>query len=121
MSLRHRIERDLAVTLEGEFGLPVVLISPNGIEQELVGQVLYDTMRIDPDTGATIVINQPVVTLRRSSLIRIPISGERWAVKIPATPLEGAALETYFLEQPTEDGRSMGFIRLYLTKVVQSV
>ena len=114
MCIRDRA--DLEFSLEGEWGLPVELVSPAGFEYTgLTGQVLYDTVREDPATGAQYVDHNPVVTLRVSSLDRVPVSGESWAVRIPTTPSTTDSLVTYYLERASEDGRSIGFIRLYLT------
>jgi hypothetical protein len=122
LNLRVQIEEDLATTLESadDFGLPVILISPDGEIQEVNGQILYDTQKIDPETGLDMIVHKPVVTLRRSSLTRIPAGGERWGVRIPETPDPNAEKVLHMLEQAPEDGRSIGFIRLYLTKAVQA-
>jgi hypothetical protein len=131
MNLRAQIETDLEQTLEDPngFGLPVVLVAPDGTvydksandpDVDLCGQVLYDSKRVDPETGLDIIIHQPVVTLRRSSLTRVPVAGEKWAVKIPITPNPDADKVTHALERAPEDGGSIGFLRLYLTKAVQA-
>jgi hypothetical protein len=121
VNLREQVEADLAASLENpdDFGLPVVLISPDGEVQELYGQIVYDTKRFDPETGMDIVIHQPVVTLRRSSLARVPQAREKWAVRIPELPSLTAAKTTHAIERAPEGGKSIGFIRLYLTKAVQ--
>lgn len=128
MGLRAEIEEDLAETLEDDYGLAVVLTSPDGVRYsksahdataDLVGQVLYD--HIDQDgEGNQIIDHNPVVTLRRSSLTRVPLPGEKWAVEIPIDPTATATRETFLLERASEDGRSIGFIRLYLRKAEQS-
>ena len=123
MNLRERTEQDLAYSLEGDWALPVTLISPDGETQaDIGGQVLYDTVRVNPDTGEDMVVNKPVVSLRRSSLDRVPVEGEKWIVKIPLDPRTDAALADFMLDptRPPEGGRSIGFIRLYLRKVIQS-
>lgn len=129
INLREQIEADLLETLEGEFGLPVVLIDPDGVtydksandpENDLVGQVLYDTMIENPETGQDIIVHKPVVTLRRSSLGRVPVSGEKWVVKIPIVPQYDAEKVTFSLERPAEEGGAIGFIRLYLMEIEQS-
>jgi hypothetical protein len=111
------------------YGLPVELIAPGGTKQTnsandpdnlLAGQVLYDTRAEEPETGAEIVVHKPVVTLRRSSLDRVPADGENWTVRIPETPIDGAPMVDFALERPSEDGGAIGFIRLYLMRVVQS-
>ncbi len=122
MDLRAQIETDLGDTLEGDFGLPVTLISPAGESVTVRGQVAYDTREYDPITGAEMIIDLPVVTVRRSSLSTIPADGEIWAVKIPSTPSVTGTLETYVLsDRPIKHGRSYGWITLYLTKAEQSV
>ena len=129
MSLRETIELDLRTTLEGDFGLPVILVSPSGTSitksiadgTVLMGQILYDTFVESLETGAQMVVHKPVVTLRRSALAAIPNPEfEKWGCKIPTTPSSTAATTTFIIERVAEDGGSIGFIRLYLTKAVQS-
>lgn len=126
MNLRERIEEALARTLEGEFALPVILISPDGETQDkladetpLRGQIIYGLARLNPETGEDVVVDNEVVVLRRSSLTRIPKAGENWIVKIPETPSTTAAMVHRSLSatRPPEGGRSIGFIRLYLQEV----
>ena len=128
-NLRDLGEHYLGVHLEGVFKMPVVLTDPDGEildtsendGEALGGQVLYDTVRQNPETGDPLVSENPIVTLRRSSLKRVPISGETWGVKIPGSPKEGAALVDYVID-PTrslEGGKTFGFIRLYLRKAEQ--
>ena len=129
VNLREQAEQDLEQTLEGDWGLPVVLIDPEGVVYDksandetlpLVGQVLYGKKEFNPDTGTEVYINTPIVTLRVSSLARVPQNGEKWAVKIPTTPSTTADLVTFiFDERPLEGGTSIGFIRLYLQKAEQ--
>lgn len=115
-------------TLESEWKMPVELTSPDGVQQlysknnpsELLGgQVLYSSRRENPETGETIVVNQPVVTLRVSSLVRIPKAGEKWYIKIP-TGIEPNASKQSFVFTPDrspENGTDMGFIKLYLQRI----
>lgn len=124
-NLRETIEEGLATTLEDPsgFGLPILLVDPDGDEHgPYEGQIVYGTRRVDPMTGIEVVTKDPVVTLRRSSLGRVPAASEknRWAVKIPTTPSRTASTTTFGLGRPPEDGGSIGFIRLYLTKTEQS-
>jgi len=129
VNLREKAEQDLSITLEGAFSLPVILVDPDGVTHDavgdgdipLTGQVLYDTVVEDPVTGGRVVINEPIVVLRRSSLTRVPVAGEKWSVKIPIDPSTTGTLVTHMID-PTkspEGGRSIGFIRLYLKKAVQ--
>lgn len=124
MNLRELAELDLETTLENpnHFGLPIILISPSGVVYPAIyGQVLYDTRAIN-DMGVEILVHDPVVTVRKSSLTRVPLASEKgtWAVRIPATPSPTASTETYLLGHPSEDGGSIGFVRFYLSKTVQS-
>lgn len=130
MNLRERVERDLEKSLEGDFSLPVELITPNAViintrqsdGTPLKGQVLYNSKDVDVETGLPIVVNNPVVTLRRSSLSRIPVAGEKWVVKIPKNPSETDTLITFAIDdsRPPESGQSIGFVKLYLRAVKQS-
>lgn len=122
------MESDLRFTLEGDFALPVNMTGPDGIFRNttvdgrpLAGQVLFDIVRAS-DTGENITINTPVVSVRRSSLFRIPQPGENWVIAIPETPLLNAPLVQYALSvtRPPEGGSSTGFIRMYLQQVEQS-
>lgn len=136
-NLRERAEQDLGVALEdpNQFGLPVELTGPDGIEIKtsanspdpenpllLYGQVLYNTVRVNPATGEQMVTAMPVISLRRSSLSRIPLDGENWHIKFPKDPSLTAEMANYALTpgRASEGGQSIGFIRLYPTVVVQS-
>ena len=123
MNLRELSEKDLGRSLEGEWSLPVNLVDPDGVRSNGIrGQVLFDIVRVNPETGEEVTVQTPVVTLRRSSLVRIPQPGENWIVEIPETPHEAAAKVQYVLSptRPPEGGASLGFIRLYLQAVEQS-
>lgn len=116
MNIREQIESDLETTLEGDFNLPVELIDPDGVVYDnLLGQVLYDS--VDENE---MLSGKPVVTLRISSLTRVPLAGENWAVRIPQNPSTTDTLVTYILDKAPSHGRSIGFIKFYLTKTVQS-
>ena len=128
--LREIAENHLAITLEGRFGLPVELTDPDGAiqiysahdeEALLMAQVLFDTTYEDPETGGVTILEDPVITLRRTSLNRIPVDGEYWLIRIPTEPREDASKESYVLSDlPIQGGASLGIIRLYLTKPKQS-
>ena len=121
MNLRVQAELDLAESLEDTegFGLPIVFIDPDGDSFEVQGQVLYDTIIQDPDTGLPVSTGQPVVAVRISSLTRVPIAGEKWICRIPETPDPNAAKSSHAIERAGEDGSSIGFTRFYLTKAIQ--
>jgi len=130
LNLRRLAEKDLGLTLEKDWGLPVILIDPDGntitkkvdTEEDLMGQVLYDTMSYDLDTGLPKISNNPIVVLRVSSLERVPKAGEKWFVRIPISPVENAEMGNFIFDptRPPEGGASIGFIRLYLIKAKQS-
>lgn len=149
-NLRQLAERDLGQTLEGEFKVPVELIGPNGqiyntSQTSLVcgaagvvcggvdivagvsagslgGQVLYDTVRVNPDTGEDMVVNNPIVTLRRSSLQKPFKNGEKWIIRIPLDINNFSALSDFAFTatRAHESGRSLGIVRIYPTRVLQS-
>lgn len=127
MSLRVQVEEDLFDTLEDPdgWGLPIVLIDPDGntIDKsandptaDLTGQILYDSSVVNPETGLDMIVHNPVITLRRSSLSRIPVAGEAWMARIPETPDPAAAKILHRVERAPEGGKAIGFIRLYLTR-----
>lgn len=130
INLRAEIEKDLHDSIESEWKMPVEITGPDGITQiyskndptELLGgQVLYFTQSINPETGETIVVNKPVVSLRISSLNRVPQSGEKWFIRMPISPVAGASKEN-FVFTPTraiENGYDIGFIRIYPQKIEQ--
>lgn len=129
-NLRQRVERDLETTLEGGFSLPVSLIAPDGEVYDtkksdpltpLTGLVLYNRKEYNPETGEDIMVPSPVVTLRRSSLERIPADGEKWAVLIPIDPdPEADKKEFIFYARPAEGGRAIGYIRIYPQEAEQA-
>jgi len=128
INLREQIELDLAESIEGEWKMPVELTSPDGVQQilnkndptELLGgQVLYFTSRENPVTGETMIVNNPVITLRISSLDRVPQPGEKWYIKIPISPVSGAPKVRFLFsaDRTTESGTDIGFIRIYPQKI----
>ena len=128
-NLRELANSDLKTTLEGEWSLPVRLCDPAGIwydltadNRMLTGQVLYDIVRLNPENGDRMTVPVPVVSLRRDSLVRIPVPGENWIVEIPSSPYPSAPRKQFSLNptRPPEGGASLGFIRLYLQEVEQS-
>jgi hypothetical protein len=125
--LRAQIEQDLSVTIEGDYGLPIILYGPDGLKQDksaleptedLLGQILYDTITQNPETGEQVVSNNPIISIRRRSLTRIPAPSEKWVVQIPITPDRSGAVENFIISatRAPEGGSSIGFIRLYLRR-----
>ncbi len=127
-NLRAQIEADLHDSIEGEFGIAIEITSPDGVTQiysknnpdELLkAQVLYFSKSTDPETGEAVIVNQPVVSIRISSLNRVPGSEEKWFIKMPTSPEESAEKEN-FVFTPTrapEHGTDIGFIRFYPQRV----
>jgi len=123
-NLRQTMEADLKDTLEGEFKVNVELTSPDGITQKyslndptklLGGQVLYFSKKIDPTTGEMIIVNNSVVSLRISSLVRVPVAGEKWFIKIPISSVAGAEMMPFFfgMDKSLENNSDIGFIKIY--------
>lgn len=121
-NLRVMAESHLAITLEGAWAIEVDLIGPAGVKQlGLKAQVLYDRTEQNPSTGQPVIVNEPVVVLRHSSLTVVPKTSEKWLISMPVSPVEGAAKEDFVLDpsRAIEGGRSIGFIRLYPKRVRQ--
>ena len=130
-NLREQVEADLHESLEGEWGMPVELTSPDGLTQKfsannpselLKGQCLYFSRQENPETGEAIIINQPVVVLRISSLIREPLAGEKWYIKFQTSPRAGAPMRSWVFT-PTkapEHGTDIGFVRIYPQRIEQA-
>jgi hypothetical protein len=119
-------ESDLGDTIEGEFGVPVTLLTPEGETvsvtadgRPLTGKVRWTQPEVNPETGVAVAVPNPVVTLRRSSLVREPKTGEKWAVIIPSGPRPDAEPTTFALDgaYAVEGGRTLGKIRLPLAAV----
>jgi hypothetical protein len=111
----------LAVSLEdvtSGFALPVILTDPDtGLPYpEYYGKILYDVKVWDPEQGCEIVVHRPIVTLRRSSLARVPKSGEKWKIQIPTEPRVDAPKETFIFERPALDGISIGYVKMELVR-----
>lgn len=127
-NLRHLAERNLSVTLEGAWALDVRLIGPDGTVHteslnggNLRGQVLYESAELDPETGQAVVVGEPTVTLRRTSLPVVPQAGQNWIFQIPQDPTQNAPLVDYALDptRPPSGGRSLGIIKFPLRRVLQ--
>lgn len=122
-------EKDLGDTIEGEHGVPVVLINPAGIMiiaavggKQLKGFVrrsYKDTRDIGRGDKDTVTVNAPVVKLRITSLPELPTTGAAWRIGIPESPQEDADFEWYDLDpkKPVEVNRGTGTVKLYLAKM----
>ena len=127
-NLREQMEIDLNDMIESEFIMPVELTGPDGITQLysannigslLGGRTQSHSTVVDPETGEKILVEIPVVTLRLSSLNRVPVAGETWFIKIPVSPASGAAKQSYIMS-PTRAPvvmTDLGTINIYLQKI----
>jgi hypothetical protein len=122
-NLRALAESHLSVTLEGAWAIEVDLIGPDGKKQlGLKAQVLYDRTEQNPATGQPVIVNEPVVVLRYSSLNPAPASpNEKWHISMPVSPVASAEKADFVLDpsRAIEGGRSIGIIRLYPKRVRQ--
>jgi hypothetical protein len=121
------LEQDLAATLESDFAAPVALITPAGVLIDtsahggpLLGRVQYDYVLEQPG-GERVVVNEPVVILRLSSLSVIPKAGENWAIQIPTSPSDPTP-RTFKLggSRAPEVAATIGFVRLFPQKAEQA-
>lgn len=128
-NLRAVISDDLVQTLEGEYGLPVSLIGPDGQiyskdknGNPLKARIVWGTTRPNLQTGELTKINEPVASLRKASLSRVPKSTETWVVMITDGPQGETASVAWYLDKgrAVDGDDSIGIVRLYLTKVAQS-
>ena len=121
------IERDLAVTLEGDYGDAATLVGPDGtvyatntLGKPIAGRLVYDHAEVNAN-GETVIVHSPCLTLRTSTLPRVPQFNERWAFKIPKSVTD-PTLSLFFLDadRPPVDSASIGFKKYYLVAGVQS-
>ena len=131
MNLRELAVTDMRVQNNKDWGLPIELTDPDGIryttdaitgETLKAAQILYDYRKLDPQTGEEITVSEPIVTIAKDSLTRVPLPGERWYIKMPIEPSESATLVSRVISEirAPEGGSSLGFIRIYPGKAVQS-
>ena len=75
--------------------------------------------------GVDIIVTEPVVVMARAALARVPVAGEQWSMSFPIDPdpdTPRAEWGNFILSKARapEGGRSLGLIRLYPTKAVQT-
>jgi len=124
----HIATAGLKKMIEGNFGLPIELTTPDGVEittnedgDVLKGEVLYDREEIDPESGELKTVKEIMVSLRKTALSIVPKSGETWKVAIPLDPALPSILTTHLInsDKAPIDGDSIGFIKLFLKDVEQ--
>lgn len=129
MGIRQQLIKDNRQTIEStkDFGLPVVLIAPDGTKQDrsalddsrpLAGRITYSNYINDLD-GNEIVSRNPTVTLSIDSLTRVPREGENWIAQIPPNP-NSELMSDYTFERPPLLSRGLGRVKLFLEIVEQS-
>jgi hypothetical protein len=132
VNLSDQHEIDLAFTVEdyeNGFGKVVELIAPDGViysvnqndtTKLLSGRVDHAMVTRDPDTGEEFLVGNPTVSLRRSSLGRIPRAEEKgWFVRIPASVTDSTLVTYATDDRALLDDPQSGEIMLFLTKAVQ--
>ena len=131
MNLRELAVEDVKVLNNKDWGLPIELTDPDGNRYNTdnvtggtlkAAQILYDYRKLDPTTGEEITVHEPIVTIAKASLTRVPVTGETWFIKMPTEPSESATLQSRVvtIDRALEGGSSLGFIRLYPGEVEQS-
>lgn len=128
--LRTRAAEDARELNIRDWGLLVEMVGPDGIvyntdiisgEPLKATQILYDRVRIVPETGEDLMARDTIVCLSRLSLERIPQPGEVWTIRIPESPTSSAMADFVFTPTKSpEGGKSLEQIRLYLQRIEQS-
>jgi len=126
LDLRDIGERVLALSLEGPFGSTVILTGPDGVQQEVRGQVVIEPKHIAEDSRGveqggrqSLLTTRCSVTLRRSSLNPVPDSEEFWTCEIPLSPMANAPKKTMAVEYVPEGSNSLGLLTLRLVDTEQ--
>ena len=125
ISERALMEAELADIVEGEFAYPIKVTTQDGVSRELFGHVNFDARKEQSTSNGPIIVNEMVVTLRRTSCqdrLLFPQQGDRVEMLIPRDPYTGALRYSYICEnsKAPEAGRTIGTIRLYPKKAQQS-
>jgi hypothetical protein len=121
--LRATAELELYDCLESELGTPIILISPDGKRytnsvnnptEPLRGQVKMYSKGENPETGEPIIVDEPSVTLRTSSLARVPVANENWFIQFKTSPRLNAPLKsfTFSIDKAYEKGTDLGIIKV---------
>ena len=131
MGLRETAVADMKRLNQKDWGLPVIFTGPDGVIQDTDAetgdelqavQILFDTVRVSPETGEQVTVNEPVVVMARSSLDPFPADGEKWLIQFPTDPDATAEKIPYLFSasRASEGGQSLGFARFYPLKAEQS-
>jgi len=122
-SLRETAEQDLYDCIESELGTVIELTSPDGATQKysannptelLRGSIRMYSRGENPETGEPIVVDKPSVTLRTSSLTRVPAPNEKWFIRFATSPVHGAPMKQFLfsIDRAYEKGTDLGIIKI---------
>jgi len=128
--LNATVEADLVDTIEGEFGTKVNIIyssgsiqeySKNNPEKYLKGMFRYYKLGINPDTGEGLVIDNPSILLRLSSMDEKIEDGDKAVMEITVSSFAGSPVLQFVVEESraTEGSSDFGEIMYYLKQVGQ--
>jgi hypothetical protein len=105
------------------------LISPDGFlintsandGNPLKGQVFFEYGRCNPETGEDLIVKEPVVILRLSSLQRVPVYGEKWIIRFPLNPVDETQLvdHLFSVDRAPEGSMTIGIIKIFPQKITQ--
>lgn len=100
--------------LDPATGLWISTTADDGIQ--LKAEILYDTEKMDPETGDLIVVGKTQVVFARVELASLPVAGARWGVRIPINPVFPTVLSEFIIDssRAPEDGQSIGFAKYFL-------
>ena len=129
--LRTRAAEDTRKLNIRDWGLLAELIAPDGkiYNTDAISgdplkatQILYDRVRIVPETGEDLMATDTIVCFSRLSLERVPEPGEKWVIRIPESPTSSVMADFILsADRSPEDGKSLEKIRLYLQRGEQAV
>lgn len=117
------METDLGITIEADFASRCSMVDPDGnvITTSVHGGALSARFTDDyvstGQSGEAIIVKDPMIIMRISSLARVPKGGEAWSFCNLRTG------KLYVLDGQTkvpERADSIGFVRLYPRQVTQS-
>ncbi len=118
---------------EKDWGVPIILISPTGAKQDYdatnPGEILrpvmlrYSYTDVDADSGLTVIVDNPVVTLSYASIDQTALGGlpetikdtSRWACIIPSQYSGDTATDPFIVYKVQRSG-DLGDLVLYLRK-----
>jgi hypothetical protein len=123
------MENDMADTIEGDFGVPVWTIDPDGAKQEfsandpekkLAAMFRYSKLDVNPETGSVVTVVNPFLVFRKSSLNRIPQDGEVWVANVLLPPKFTQTMTFDMTVYPASGENDMGTIKMHLIETEQN-